>query len=368
VTAGDKSYKSHMKGLNQLSFDRSLVFMAKADLDNFENLTPQADCNNESLNSIGIVQVAEEIFGKIPLSASLLKGSGTFHIPYRINFSENERYILRTSSPRYPYRAIDFYLDTWAMGVLGKEKLPTIQIYSVDTSRARYPYDYEVLDEAKGTPLTLIKNDSLEKPRIMFQLGLTMAKIHNIRTSGFGLLDIDQTLITNTGTGVLKTWKEYVFLNVDRHLKFCADVGSISLDDGKRIQAIFEKNENILEETKPSLLHGDLSNQNIFWDGESISALIDWEDCLSGDPIFDIASWGSFIGNAEKLDLFLKGYRSVTPLPDIFNLKYWFYNVRIILAKTVFRYRFNLTDRIPAPQRIRKSLEMLERASSGRQE
>lgn len=38
-----------------------------------------------------------------------------------------------------------------------------------------------------------------------------------------------------------------------------------------------------------ALLHGDFWPGNILWQGEHLSAVIDWEDALLGDPLLDVA-------------------------------------------------------------------------------
>jgi Ser/Thr protein kinase RdoA (MazF antagonist) len=90
--------------------------------------------------------------------------------------------------------------------------------------------------------------------------------------------------------------------------------------------------------------------------------LIDWEDCLAGDPVFDIAFWATFHPE-RRHDVFLEGYRGVRDLPDDFELRFWLYFLRTALSKTVLRHRFGLQDkpgRPPASLRIHRGLEKVE--------
>ncbi len=45
-------------------------------------------------------------------------------------------------------------------------------------------------------------------------------------------------------------------------------------------------------EFRPALIHGDIDPRNLIWDTHSlrISGIIDWGDCMIGDPAFDYAS------------------------------------------------------------------------------
>ena len=121
----------------------------------------------------------------------------------------------------------------------------------------------------------------------------------------------------------------------------------------------------LLDNVYPSILHGDLNDANIFCDQGKIFAIIDWEDCLLGDPIYDIASWGTFFRNSERIELLIRGYKSITEIPNDFWQRYWLYFLRISLAKTVHRYRFGAInpDSNLGESRIHDSLEILEKFS-----
>lgn len=139
----------------------------------------------------------------------------------------------------------------------------------------------------------------------------------------------------------------------------------------KSIKFLFDEHQDLFKNVTPVLLHGDLGNHNfISADGKSISALIDWEDCLIGDPVFDIAYWATFFKD-NMLDDFLIGYAKINPAispvgetaPKPWRRLGWLYYLRIALSKTVHRFYFGYTDRpgrVPPSQRIQKSLKILK--------
>jgi fructosamine-3-kinase len=268
----------------------------------------------------------------------------------------------------YPYRAFDFYIDKWVMEMLRQADIPNLHVYHIDISREACPFDYEIIEEAKGKPLGEHENQKQLNRHLIVELGTAIAKLHNITINGFGMLDVRCILCAKEGKGLLDTWKEYIFCNLDKHIGICFNIGAISFEESKAIESVFSQAEPMFEHVMPALLHGDLSNRNIFSDGKRITALVDWEDSLSGDPVFDIASWGTFIGNDEKREPFLEGYWQVRPLPEDFELRYWLYYLRVILAKTVHRYRFgyHYQDRIPASFRIQKGLKKVNSLMSNK--
>src|SRR5262249_32278643 len=148
----------------------------------------------------------------------------------------------------------------------------------------------------------------------------------------------------------------------------CVRLGVVTPEEAQRILKTFDRCTRLLHVEEPALLHGDLGSHNVFTDGASITALIDWEDCLSGDPVFDIAFWATFHPE-RRHQAFLDGYRSESPLPGDFAVRFWLYFLRIALGKTVLRHRLRLSDppgRPAASLRIQRGLgeaESLSRAA-----
>ena len=57
---------------------------------------------------------------------------------------------------------------------------------------------------------------------------------------------------------------------------------------------------------QPCLIHGDLTADNVFSEGDQVSGLIDLGDCGIGDPAYDLAT--ATLWNQDRLDLVLAGY------------------------------------------------------------
>ena len=113
------------------------------------------------------------------------------------------------------------------------------------------------------------------------------------------------------------------------------------------------------------LLHGDLGSHNVLTDGDRLLGLIDWEDMVAGDPVYEVAFWATF-HLPERHAAFLTGYRAVRPLPDDFPVRFWLYFLRVTVAKAVHRRRFGYPDRPDRPSaahRIRYAFGELVRAA-----
>jgi len=97
--------------------------------------------------------------------------------------------------------------------------------------------------------------------------------------------------------------------------------------------------------SKGSLIHHDLADHNIFFDGKkTITGIFDWEAAVVGDPVLDLAScptWRTFYPREEIL---IAGYKSIIPLPDHFDEKINIYRLRTMLWKIVYAIRMNILN------------------------
>lgn len=349
---------------------RRAIFYLKTDIDLPDNVLrslPDIKKGTTCINEDIIRAICKQVFNELPLCIAHLSDLGTFHSLYRITFPDGLSCVLRINVLGSIHRGFYFYIDEWVMETLRQNGLPSLQIYSIDLSRELCPFDYEIMEEARGKPLNAIELSKDFDKVLISEIGKTVAHLHTIKTKLFGPLDARYAMEKKKGRGLFSSWRDYILLNLNKHIKTCYETGAITSDESKRIKAVFEHVYPLLEDVTPSLLHGDLGNPNIFSDGKRVTAIVDWEDCVSGDPVFDIAFWGTFYANDtyEKRQLFIEGYRSLTQLPKDFEVRYWIYYLRTALSKTVHRHRFNYPDPpgvVPASQRIQKGLREVELA------
>ena len=356
------------KELRKFSRRRRSIFYLKADIDVPDDVLSSLrnrKMEDTSINDFHITEICKHVFNELPLATVSLSDSGTFHSLYRIIFPNGRSYVLRVNVLSHLYRGFYFYIDEWVVEALKQKGLPSLEIYFVDLSQKLCPFDYQIVEEAKGEPLNMMEMDEEFDKKFIFELGRTIAGLHTIVTESFGLLDVSCVMKEQKGKGLIDSWEEYIFLNLDKHIKTCYEIGAITLGEGRIIETVFKHAHPLLENVTSSLLHGDLGNHNVFSDGRCITGIIDWEDCMSGDSIFDIAYWGTFYANDtdKRHQLFINGYKSLRQLPKDFELRYWLYYLRVALAKTVHRYRFKYPDRpgsLPSSRRIQKGLRKVE--------
>ena len=81
----------------------------------------------------------------------------------------------------------------------------------------------------------------------------------------------------------------------------------------------------LLQKTGPSLVHIDYWPGNVLWQGNEISAVIDWEEAACGDPAIDVAYCRmnmTIKGQIEAAEEFLRTYERATG-ERVANLAFW---------------------------------------------
>jgi Ser/Thr protein kinase RdoA (MazF antagonist) len=312
-----------------------------------------------------LARVGAHWLGEKPTVAPLAE-QGTFHRLFRLTLPDGRRFVMRINAANNLYRDFSMYQDLWLSERMGHVGAPRVR--AVDISYSRRQFEYEIFDEARGESLTrLDDSDAILGPLRL--LGAAAARIHLQRFRGFGWFTLRplhwaREVADVALRGSDARWGDYLERNFERHANVCRRIGAITGEEQRRILALFTQHARLWDDAPSALLHGDLGNHNVFTDGQRITAIIDWEDCLVGDPVYDIAFWATFHPEPRHA-VFLEGYRQVVELPADFWLRFWLYFLRVSLAKTVHRHRFGYEDRPgrpPAARRIQLSLERLESA------
>jgi hypothetical protein len=296
-------------------------------------------------------------FGEPMLSTAELPEPGTYHRLFRITLSSGREVIARFSICPEDGPDHALLLDRWAEHTLRKEGLPCLSVYAVDLSRRLCPWDYELLEPARGVSLKhLDNNDDLLRPHLV-RLGALLNRIHRITVPGYGLLAARAE--GSAAQGSCDRWTDYLSNHLDRHLAVCRSIGAISAAETAMIHRLFDERLPELPTFSGMLLHGDVGNHNVFVADGAQPLLLDWEDALSGDPAYEVAFWATFHPERRYL-AFFEGYFADAPASEEFMDRFWLYFLRIALAKTVVRHLLGLTDvpgRPAASQRIQRGLE-----------
>ena len=203
------------------------------------------------------------------------------------------------------------------------------------------PFDFVLQAMANGTQL--LDADLDNDPRLLAAVGASLRRIHAVPASGAGLLDLDEDYAIPTG--VMPCWPDYICLRLDEHVRGCVEAGFVDAQLETRIRSLLEIMLPTLDNRPIRLLHGDPGTHNICVDPTTgmITAWLDWEDAMAGDPLFDVALLSTF-QPPRRMPAVMKGYGFSPQSVDKERL-IAFYFLRIAISKAVHRIRFGIKDR-----------------------
>jgi len=288
---------------------------------------------------------------------------GTYHAVYRIDRRDARPVVVRATLPDLFERDRSLLLDGRARSWLGRSAGASLvpKTHLVRFAADGAPFDFAIADFAAGVRLEDALLDG--EPAYLAAMGEALRRVHEVAGEGAGLVDLDRGP-EDGPIGVHHRWADYIALKLDRHIAACVDIGCIDSSLAARIARAFDAMRPALTGRAMRLLHGDPGLHNICVDADAkrVTDLLDWEDALVGDPLFDVAMWSTF-QPPRRLPAFLAGYGLPHPSAEEQRL-IALYFLRIALSKTVHRHRFAIADRpdrSPGHHRIMRGLDELER-------
>jgi aminoglycoside phosphotransferase (APT) family kinase protein len=191
-----------------------------------------------------------------------------------------------------------------------------------------------------------------QRSQLAYSAGEYLAAMHGCKLDGFGWLgDYD--------TNGFATWADFSADCFTRFLALGMKQDSFTADEAARLERCLAAHRPLLDAcTEPVLLHGDYHFENMLCEGERITAVLDFDWAVSGDPAWDFkmdAEWERGCpGSAPDL---MRGYRAHRQLDSDYAVRARFYKLIMVLDDTGW------IDRIEQPQShanaVRRSLELL---------
>jgi aminoglycoside phosphotransferase (APT) family kinase protein len=142
------------------------------------------------------------------------------------------------------------------------------------------------------------------------EFGVLLRRMHSIRPSGWGPID-------DYGAALFETWTDFLAEAAHSALELCRSRGSLPTALSDALMRNWVPRLPDIECAEPSLLHMEsLGFANIMVEPatHSITGLLDYEDCLGGDPLFEFV-WMRYYFEHDSLqqkyfdfDRFQSGY------------------------------------------------------------
>ncbi|HEY8434375.1 MAG TPA: phosphotransferase family protein [Sphingomicrobium sp.] len=192
---------------------------------------------------------------------------------------------------------------------------------------------FYVMEMARGRSYpngALPASDAATRRRMYEQLVDTLADLHNIEPQAAGLADFGKP-------------GNYFERQVKRWTRQYRDSQTDDLPEMERLIAFLPR--TIPEQSRTSIVHGDYRIDNVLFDGDHLTAVLDWELATLGDPVADFsylamqwampADGGAGLAGLDldglgipRLDELVQRYSKRSGVPVAGNLDWYFaYNL-----------------------------------------
>ena len=258
---------------------------------------------------------------------------GTHHFVYRFSFQgSDQEYMAKIPNRPKSHITIEYQV----LKLLGKKGVLCAEYVHLINNKQFG--DILICSKAKGKPLRDMRIDtSIRYYDTLNRIAGKIKELHAVDFifNGYGVVNLaaDETLYAESDS-----WIDFLYSTSDEEIELLKRMVNGELCDKieEYLTVYYTKIKS--RSFRPSILHGDLSSKNIFAEDNNIS-LIDFEDVIIGDPLFDIANFLSFYKMNHYFNFFVKCYD-----PGIRKNStgiILFYYLRIMIAKLILTYKMN---------------------------
>lgn len=296
-----------------------------------------------------IYKIFRDVFNEEVLSCKADGNFGTGHVIFFVE-TKNGKYVLRANvglSER------EYYMDLESSFIEMYEKanIPVGKVIYSGTTRMsdnnEKGIDYQIVEILPGNDLETEWKDKNGNDRVgntkerydglSFQLGQIVARQYKAPVKGFGRFLDNKNL-----EGSMSNAYEYLIAYLDYDLEVISNAGIFTKEQVKNIKSFFAENKYILDEVEQAyLVHHDLADHNIRYEGDKIVAIFDWENAVAFDPICELGSAPTWVCHYPRKEKMIEGFlfemKSLNlEIPKYFKEKIAIYFLRTMLWKIAF--------------------------------
>lgn len=231
-----------------------------------------------------------------------------------------------------------FHAEATAAYIAKQSGLPSYDTLAVHDFKGGDDFAFQVIEKLPGTAITKWLEAHPESEDVLLpQIGKAMAQLHRIKVEGYGPFD-NSAAKDGALVGIHKTLAEAMRAGLPFNLSVLNEQGILTSEQSAAITKLFLDGNPLLASLGGVLVHNDFADWNLLTDGQDITGILDWDECVAGDPVADIACWSTFFG-PERLAGFLDGYWQIAEKPDNFQEKFELFRLRYIVSKMTLRLR-----------------------------
>lgn len=299
----------------------------------FHTTTPSPDLRER------LTAILRDRFGACELEPGGGQGN---HLTFRTSLNGREAFLRVEDGPE---RDDYIEVESHVLDLVRETGVRTPLVYGCDASRREVSFAWQALEFIPESDLNAsLKKGVLDIPRVAPQIGERIARWQAITPAGFGPFDLGTLQREGLLKGIHHTYAAYFRLRLDAHLDFLGQRDFLPPEQIAAIRSVVDQHAGLLQLPQGCLVHKDMALWNVLGTPHEVTAVIDWDDCVSGDPMDDLSLLGCF-HDGDFLAAALQGYATVRPLPENWRARFWLHLLRNMIVKSVIRVGAGYFDR-----------------------
>ncbi len=209
----------------------------------------------------------------------------------RVHQTWGDRVVIEARTSRFPTGVVlkasreqSVPAEVYAVQCAERAGVPVPAILAEGTDQRLPGQDWFVMRRAAGQPWATVAQADAQRARTLDDLGHVFASLHGVPMCNYGPL-------TPGLGGQDASWSGWLHAELLSCAQPLIRAGYLPPHFMCLADDVLRSLAPELETVRPRLLHGDLGDGEIFVDARSgaVTALVDWGDALSGDPLYDFA-------------------------------------------------------------------------------
>ena len=234
--------------------------------------------SEQDLNNICQTQLHTELLSSREIT------SGFYNAIYELK-TKNNSFILKVAP------SLDIDIMTYEKDIMKREikvyrllqniHVPVPKVIAIDDTKSIIASDFYIMEQLEGNTLFELKENIIDKERYYKMVMEYLSKIHQIKMDAFGYDNLRVRPVSNSDA-MLQMFDNIYQDGVKKNIVYPTFIIAL-LDRIKDYKLCLD------EVKRPSLLHFDLWDGNIFVHQHRVVGLIDTERSFNGDPLAEFA-------------------------------------------------------------------------------
>lgn len=292
--------------------------------------------DDELVGAVNIVLAENKLKGIEPLDLGAQTNLGNVN-SVRVGELESGNEVVIRCHPK-GIRNGYFHAEAEAAKRAKQAGLPSYDTLAVHDYEGGNDFAFQVIEKLSGTAIKKwLEQHPEDEAKLLPQIGKMMARLHQVQVHGFGAFD---NVKAESGelVGLHTTFADAVRAGLPFNLDVLTKEGVLTTEQSQAVTKLFADDNPLLHVPQAVLVHNDFADWNLLTDGEEVTGILDWDECVGGDPASDIACWSTFF-EPERLKGFLDGYWQIAEKPVDFDQRFELMRLRYVLSKMTLRMR-----------------------------